>query len=323
IVPVETIRGARERVLKLRASAPQPWLGARGDAAFRAPLGTWVGLGWKPELALPHIQNGQGVFLTSVAPGTPAALAGLRPGDLIAQVGARDVRGVEDLSFSLKEAGVGSLVDFTVWRAFEQKPLNLSVQLKGAQNPALATAEAEERAARESLAALSGEVESIQLEEQRAANMAALAQLAQRLQETRQRLDKVREQIEEAEARAASARFYVAGDPVIARAGTPASTPLQAFGLSAVGLNARGASRFGASQGLLVVAVRPDSPCAASGLLAGDLIETLNGTPATPSDFGRLVSAYEATTPIALGVVRQGRHLTINVSPAGESRRQK
>ena len=49
-----------------------------------------------------------------------------------------DVRSVEDLSSSLKEAGVGSLVDFTVWRSFEQTPLKLSVQLKGAQNPALA-----------------------------------------------------------------------------------------------------------------------------------------------------------------------------------------
>jgi S1-C subfamily serine protease len=323
IVPVETIRGARERVLKLRASAPQPWLGARGDVAFRAPLQTWVGFGWKPEFALPRIQNGQGVFLTSVAPGTPAALAGLRPGDVIARVGAHDVRSVEDLSFSLKEAGVGSLVDFTVWRALEQTPLKLWVELKGAQNPALATAEAEERAARESLAALRREVEDVKADEQRASDMAVLTQLAQRLQATQQQLDKVREQVEEAEARAAAARLYVAGDTSIARANTYVATPLQAFGLNAVGLNARGASRLGASRGLLVVAVRPESPCAASGLRAGDLIETLNGTPFTPSDFGRLVSAYEATTPIALGVVREGRRLTISVSPAGENERQK
>ncbi|HST53389.1 MAG TPA: PDZ domain-containing protein [Pyrinomonadaceae bacterium] len=323
IVPVETIRSARERVLGLRASAPQPWLGARGDAAFRAPLETWVGLGWKPEFALPHIQNRQGVFLTSVAPGTPAALAGLRPGDVIARVGARDVRSVEDLSFSLKDAGVGSLVDFTVWRALEQTPLKLSVQLKGAQNPALATAEAEERAARASLATLRREAEDVKADELRAADMAALTQLAQRLQETQQQLDKVREQIEEAEARVAAARVYVVADPSLMRANAYTATPLQTFGLNAVSLNSRGASRLGASRGLLVVAVRPDSPCAASGLRAGDLIETLNGSPFTPADFGRLVSAYETTTPITLGLVREGRRLTLNVSLALEGERQK
>jgi len=146
IVPVATMLGARERVLKLRGSAPQPWLGIRGDASFHLKLDKWVSLGWKPELALPHIQNGQGVFLTAVVPGTPAALAGLRPGDVIASVGARDVRSVEDLSFTLNEAGVGSTIDFTVWRAFEPSPLKFSLMLKGARNPALATAIAEERA---------------------------------------------------------------------------------------------------------------------------------------------------------------------------------
>ena len=75
--------------------------------------------------------------------------------------------------------------------------------------------------------------------------------------------------------------------------------------------------------GLLVVAVRPDSPCAASGLRAGDLIETLNGSTFTPADLGRLVSAYEATTPITLGLVREGRRLTLNVSPAVEGERQR
>src|SRR5437588_5903433 len=93
IVPVETMRTARERVLRLGASAPQPWLGFRGFETFKSPLQTWVGLGWKPETALPHIQKRQGVFLTAVAPGTPAALAGLRAGGVLARVGARDVRG--------------------------------------------------------------------------------------------------------------------------------------------------------------------------------------------------------------------------------------
>ncbi len=136
IVPVATALGARERVMKLRASAPQPWVGIRGEAAFQQPLEAWVEFGWKPEAARPLIQNGGGIFLTDVAPGAPAALAGIKPGDLISRIGARDVRTVEDLSLTLKEAGVGSTLDFTVWRALEPEPLKFAVRLAATRNPA-------------------------------------------------------------------------------------------------------------------------------------------------------------------------------------------
>ena len=318
IVPIETMRTARERVLRLGASAPQPWLGFRGYETFKAPLQTWVGLGWKPETALPHIQKRQGVFLTAVAPGTPAALAGLRAGDIIARVGARDVRTVEDLSFTLKEAGVGSTLDFTVLRAASMAPLKLSVQLKGAQNPELATAEAEERAARASLAALRREVEAVRTEEQSATDASALSQIYARMREAQLRMGKAQEQMEAAEARVAAARYRVAGDQAQAAGVYNAASPLQTFGLNAIGLNARGASRLGASGGLLVVAVRPDSPCAASGLRAGDVIETVNGSPFTRPDLRRLINGYEGT-PISLGVVRQGQRLTISLALSGEN----
>lgn len=143
IVPVANALGARERVMKLRASAPQPWVGIRGEAAFQQPLEAWVGFGWKPEAALPLIQSGGGVFLTNVAPGAPAALAGLKPGDFISRIGARDVRTVEDLSLTLKEAGVGSSLDFTVWRALEPKPLKFTVRLAAAGDLAQAFDEAQ------------------------------------------------------------------------------------------------------------------------------------------------------------------------------------
>jgi S1-C subfamily serine protease len=147
IMPVAAVIGARERVMKLRANAPQPWIGVRGDAAFQVPLETWVGFDWKPETAFPHIHDGLGVFLTSVAPGAPAAVAGLKPGDLISRIGARDVRTAEDLSLTLKEASVGSSLDFTVWRASEPAQLKFTVRLAAAQNPALETLVAEGRAA--------------------------------------------------------------------------------------------------------------------------------------------------------------------------------
>lgn len=138
IVSMANVRGALERVKRLHGNAPQPWVGIGGNAAFREPLEEWRKFGWTPEAAAAHIQSGGGVLLKKVAPGAPAALAGLKPGDLISRIGARDVRGVEDLSLTLKDAGVGSSLDFTVWRAFEREPLKFTVRLAAAHDPWLA-----------------------------------------------------------------------------------------------------------------------------------------------------------------------------------------
>jgi S1-C subfamily serine protease len=263
IVPVVTVLGARERVMRLRASAPQPWLGVRGGPAFQSTLQTWESFGWKPEVALPHIQARGGVFLTSVAPGAPAALAGLKAGDLISRVGARDVRGVEDLSLTLKEAGVGSSLDFTVWRALEPSPLKFTVRLAAARNPALAFDEAEWRAAS-----------------------------------------------------AAGVNAVVAPSPASA---FETANSLRAFGLDGLGLTARGAARLGARGGMLVVAVRADSPAARCGLRAGDVIETANGADFTLPDLRRML-ANRAAEPLSLGVVREGARVSLSVNPSEGSR---
>ena len=331
IVPVATIHSACDRVLKLKGSAPQPWLGIRGGAAFQAPLGTWETLGWKPEAATANIQNRRGVFLTSVAPGSPAARAGLRPGDLITRVGARDVRNAEDLSLTLDESGVGSTVDFTVARAFEAAPVKMSVQLQGAQNPALATALFEERAARESLLSLRKEIRAIRAQQMAlngslpSADAAALERLSARVREAEARLDQILPLIADAEMRATMSRTFTAvapGQPAAELGPAQASTPLPAFGLHAIGLTERGAARLNARGGMLVVAVRPDSPAATSGLRAGDVIETVDGAPATSPELRRLLTAFDAT-PVALGVVRDGRGVTLKFSPAGDAERQK
>lgn len=315
IVPVVTMLSARERVMRLRGSAPQPWLGVRGDASFQLKLDEWVSMGWKPEFALPRIQNGQGVFLTAVAPGTPAAMAGFRPGDVIASVGARDVRSVEDLSSTLNEAGVGSVVDFTVWRALEPVPLKFSVQLRGKQNPALATAEAEGRAARESLFALRREVSALRVQQRQlgnspSADKVAVARLSKRLSEVEERLNKILDQINVAELRAWGARDVGITTPA-PQPGHPrsASASLLGLGLHSIGLTARGAARLGARGGLLIVAIRPESSAAACGLRAGDVIETINGAPFTRAKLTRLLSIPDAQ-PVSLGVIREGHRLT-------------
>jgi S1-C subfamily serine protease len=321
IVPLATVRSACDRVLKLRGSAPQPWLGVRGDAAFQSPLAAWVNLGWKPELALPHIEKHQGVFLTAVAPETPAALAGLRPGDLISRVGPRDVRSVEDLSQTLKEAGVGSTVDLTIWRALEPEPLKLSVELQGTKNPALATAEAEERALRATLLGVQQEMRGLQAARQRllsdpgAANDSDLSHLTARLSATEVRLVKLREQVASIEAKVSAARTYTGeatGRQPLAQPEIYAATShLQKLGMSAIGLTPRSAARLGAQGGLLVISVRPESQAATSGVRAGDVIETVNGTPFMRLELRRLLSATDPA-PLSFGVVREGQRLTVN-----------
>jgi S1-C subfamily serine protease len=332
IVPLATVRSACDRVLKLRASAPQPWLGVRGDAASQAPLQTWVNFGWSPELALPHIKRRQGVFLTSVAPGTPAALAGLRPGDLIARVGARDVRNVEDLSQTLREAGVGSVVELLVWRSPEPGPITLPVELKGTKNPALATAEAEQRAARMSLAAAEREARDLRAALQRikanpnGLNNPETASINARVNTMEIRIRNLRAEINSAEAKASAARgggAFAAGQQVWRIADNyPAAAQLQVLGLSAVGLTPRGAASLGAQGGMLVVAVRPGTSAAASSLRAGDVIETVNNTPINRIELLRLLAAPEPM-PLSLGVVREGRRLNVSFTPTASGEQQR
>jgi S1-C subfamily serine protease len=332
IVPMATVRSACDRVLKLRGNAPQPWIGVRGDAAFQAPLAAWVNLGWKPEVAMPHIEKHQGVFLTAVPPETPAALAGLRPGDLISRVGPRDVRSVEDLSQTLKEAGVGSTVDLTIWRALESGPMKLSVELQGTKNPALATAEAEERAVRASLLGVQQEIRELRAARQRllndpgTANDSELSRLKARLSAVEERLAKLREQVAATEAKVSAARTYsgeATGRQPPAQPGIyAAASHLQKFGMSAIGLTARSAARLGAQGGLLVVAVRPESPAAVNGVRAGDVIETVNGAPFMRLELRRLLSATDPA-PLSFGVVREGHRLTVNFPlPGGNEPQQ-
>ncbi|HEX8284385.1 MAG TPA: PDZ domain-containing protein [Pyrinomonadaceae bacterium] len=334
LVPMATVRVACERVLKLRGSAPQPWLGARADAALQSSLDAWVSYGWTPEAARPFIEKQRGVFLTSVAPGTPAALAGLRPGDLISGVGARELRGAEDFSMTLKEAAVGSTLDLTVWRALEPSPVKVSVELKGVRNPALATAVAEEGGVREALLATSREIRELRAEqsrlrrELRGANTAELARVTERLAAAEARDARLREQLGRALWRLNGNAPRGPGFELPTRPTAPpfdgyaAATRLKLYGLNAIGLTPQGASRFGAKGGMLVVAVRPESPAAASGLVAGDVIETVNGAPLMSAELRRLLGAPDASA-LTFGLVREGRRLSVNFSPSygGEQQR--
>jgi len=52
---------------------------------------------------------------------------------------------------------------------------------------------------------------------------------------------------------------------------------LQGWGLQTMGLATKAASEFGAQNGLIVVAVRPESAAARGGFREGDVIESIDG----------------------------------------------
>jgi membrane-associated protease RseP (regulator of RpoE activity) len=58
----------------------------------------------KPELA-EYFEVAGGVLVVSVAPGTPASIAGIIPGDVITRLDQVTVRSVEDLRFGVSQAG--------------------------------------------------------------------------------------------------------------------------------------------------------------------------------------------------------------------------
>jgi S1-C subfamily serine protease len=77
------------------------------------------------------------------------------------------------------------------------------------------------------------------------------------------------------------------------------------------------ARRLGRDSGVEVVQVADDSPAAAAGLRAEDLIVELDGEPvADVADIQRLMVVEKIGAPVSLRVVREGRELELSLVPA-------
>ena len=72
------------------------------------------------------ISNGDGAFIYSVYSNSPAARAGLLPGDLVTKIGDKDIADSNDLVHSVATLPVGKATDFTVLR--DGKSVNLRVK---------------------------------------------------------------------------------------------------------------------------------------------------------------------------------------------------
>ena len=79
----------------------------------------------------------------------------------------------------------------------------------------------------------------------------------------------------------------------------------------------RVARRLGRDSGVEVVQVAGDSPAAAAGLRAEDLIVELDGQPVTDvADIQRLMVVEKIGEPVSLRVLREGRELDLSLVPA-------
>jgi S1-C subfamily serine protease len=135
LLTVDAVRAAVRRVLERQASVPRPLLGIRGEAIDFATRKALLEYGWNEQQLRVLIEKQVGILLTLVMPGTPAALANLHPGDVIVRVNDKDVKGAEDFSTILTDAGSGEEVKFTVQRPQLKTPLSLDVRLGGAYQP--------------------------------------------------------------------------------------------------------------------------------------------------------------------------------------------
>ncbi len=116
VLPAALIRRAARRVLERQASVPKPWLGVSGEAVAQLKVDRLLNHGWKPERAAALAGEHRGIFLTSIVPGSPAAEAALRVGDVILKVNDQEIENGEDFSWLLEQAGPSSSVSFTVAR---------------------------------------------------------------------------------------------------------------------------------------------------------------------------------------------------------------
>ncbi|HSS19227.1 MAG TPA: PDZ domain-containing protein [Pyrinomonadaceae bacterium] len=135
IVPLSLVRMAAKRVVARQASVPRPWLGIRGEPVNAISLDKIMKTGWELEKARALAEKQQGIMLTSVMPGSPAALAKLKVGDVILRVNDGFIRNAQELSFQLDEVTPENPVRFTVARPDKQAAEAMEIKLSESPDP--------------------------------------------------------------------------------------------------------------------------------------------------------------------------------------------
>jgi serine protease Do len=93
---------------------------------------------------------------------------------------------------------------------------------------------------------------------------------------------------------------------------------ISAFGIECESVDSQLAEYFGVKRGLLVRSVAKGSPAEKADLRAGDVLTSLGDRPVvTPHDVTSFLRMQrDPGTPISLGIVREHKHLTLNIVPS-------
>lgn len=273
LIPIAAVRRAAQRVLARRTNVPRPWLGVRGEPVAAIPLEKFHSIGWAEVDAAWLKAARKGIVLTTVVPGTPAALADLRPGDVILRINDFEVKSAEDFSFILNEAGSGANVNFTFLRG---PAAALTVPSAPTPTPPVAP-QSPQPAQFPRIDDLKPLEVSVKLGE--AMNTARAMRLAE---------------------------AYAARD----RRRTDAKPPFM-LGVEVFALSAKAAAHLGARGGRLIVFIEPESAAARAGLRVFDVIESVNGKPLKAAQ--PIAALAGDAQQITLGVVRDRRKVEVVV----------
>jgi len=238
ILPVALVRSAAKRVITRQASVPRPWLGVRGEPIGKLSFERILKVGWEANRARALAEKRQGILLTSIAPGSPAATAELKPGDVILTVNNELIQNADDFSMFLQEAAPGSFVNFTVAR------------------PGTAVSEAFKIKLGESPDAFFG--------------------------------------------------FRPFEKWTLVSPHPPSLLP----GIETIAIKPRVAARLGATGGMLIVYVQPNSVAFDAGFRPGDVIESVNGEANFTRSANGLMNKSTSTTVV---VVRNKKKVTIAI----------
>lgn len=276
ILPAQVVRRAAERLMARRASVPRPHLGVRGKAVTAASLLQFTSGGWSQDEAAALMGQGQGLLLTAVAPHSPAALADLRPGDIILRVNETDVKSAEDFSFMLSQASDDAPVLFTVLRG--QTPA-ASVPPPPPSFPSAPPAP-------------NADMPSIKV---------APFNLPKPLKPFKPIAVSIKLNF------SFKMENLMRDFPNVA---WPAPTSsLSARGIETISLATAPASGPATRRGVLVVSVAAASPGHRAGLREGDIIETINGKQLTSNAQAGILLSGDSR--LSLSLIRNGRRLTI------------
>jgi serine protease Do len=127
------------------------WVGKQlveSGAVHRAYLGVVIQPVTQPLADQFHVKVHQGVVVTEVRPDTPAAKAGLKPGDIVLKFAGKTVSGPRELQSLVEQAKIGNTEPLMILRDGKQMALNVtSAELPSetsiAGNPAIETKKGE------------------------------------------------------------------------------------------------------------------------------------------------------------------------------------